>query len=170
MDSFNRRLRAACLIRNHWTCLLEARVVIGDFKTDHNLRHRHSALGYRTPAEYAAAAPMPTTRWTAGSTETDETTQGSNPRWSRYRGLAIWKPTRQPPIVRIRFSPACFGTARFSVAGRLLFGGRVDQSTRRTDHADLTHRFIATAAIIPMPQTSSTAKREIFWPARPTAR
>ncbi|MCP2287379.1 Integrase core domain [Nocardia amikacinitolerans] len=35
--------------------LLEARVVIGDFKVDHNRRHRHSALGYLTPAEYAAA-------------------------------------------------------------------------------------------------------------------
>jgi putative transposase len=33
--------------------LFEARVVIGDFKEEHN--HRHSALGYRTPAEYAAA-------------------------------------------------------------------------------------------------------------------
>jgi putative transposase len=55
VESFNRRLRTECLNRNHWTSLLEARVVIGDFKTDHNLRHRHSALGYRTPAEYAAA-------------------------------------------------------------------------------------------------------------------
>ncbi|WP_108926106.1 hypothetical protein [Mycobacterium montefiorense] len=32
--------------------LFEARVIIGDFKTEHNRRHRHSALGYRTPAEY----------------------------------------------------------------------------------------------------------------------
>jgi putative transposase len=55
VESFNRRLRIECLNRNHWTSLLEARVVIGDFKTEHNLRHRHSALGYRTPAEYAAA-------------------------------------------------------------------------------------------------------------------
>ena len=37
-----------------WPTLLEARVVIGDFKDDHNHRHRHSALGYQTPAEYAA--------------------------------------------------------------------------------------------------------------------
>ena len=29
-------------------------MVIGDFKDEHNHRHRHSALGYRTPAEYAA--------------------------------------------------------------------------------------------------------------------
>ncbi|WP_157211745.1 integrase core domain-containing protein [Gordonia paraffinivorans] len=56
IESFNRRLRAECLNRNHWTRgLVEARVVIGDFRSDHNLRHRHSALGYRTPAEYAAA-------------------------------------------------------------------------------------------------------------------
>ncbi|MGV9611233.1 IS3 family transposase [Nocardia xishanensis] len=54
IESFNRRLRTECLNRNHWTSLLEARVVIGDFKTEHNLRHRHSALGYLTPAEYAA--------------------------------------------------------------------------------------------------------------------
>ncbi len=54
IESFNRRLRAECLNRNHWTSLLEARAVIGGFKAEHNHRHRHSALGYLTPAEYAA--------------------------------------------------------------------------------------------------------------------
>jgi transposase InsO family protein len=54
IESFNNRLRKECLNRNHWTTLREARVVIGDFKHDHNRRHRHSALGYLTPAEYAA--------------------------------------------------------------------------------------------------------------------
>lgn len=54
IESFNNRLRRECLNRNHWTTLLEARVVIGDFKQDHNHRHRHSALGYLTPVEYAA--------------------------------------------------------------------------------------------------------------------
>jgi transposase InsO family protein len=55
IESFNNRLRKECLNRNHWNTLFEARVVIGDFKKEHNHRHRHSALGYRTPAEYAAA-------------------------------------------------------------------------------------------------------------------
>ncbi|MEU4711128.1 integrase core domain-containing protein [Nocardia salmonicida] len=55
IESFNRRLRTKCLNRNHWTTLLEARVVIGDLEADHNLQPRHSALGYLTPAEYAAA-------------------------------------------------------------------------------------------------------------------
>ncbi|MGV8874270.1 MAG: transposase, partial [Rhodococcus sp. (in: high G+C Gram-positive bacteria)] len=54
IESFNNRLRKECLNRNHWSSLLEARVVIGDFKDDHNNRHRHSSLGYLTPAEYAA--------------------------------------------------------------------------------------------------------------------
>lgn len=54
IESFNNRLRRECLNRNHWTNLLEARVVIGDFKHEHNTRHRHSALGYLTPVEYAA--------------------------------------------------------------------------------------------------------------------
>ena len=54
IESFNSRLRREYLNRNHWTNLLEARVVIADFKADHSGRHRHSALNYRTPAEYAA--------------------------------------------------------------------------------------------------------------------
>jgi putative transposase len=54
IGSFNNRLRRECLKRNHWTSRLEARVVIGDFKDEHNTRHRHLALGYLTPAECAA--------------------------------------------------------------------------------------------------------------------
>ncbi|MFF0707025.1 IS3 family transposase [Gordonia sputi] len=54
IESFNNRLRDECLNRNCWPTLLEARVVIADFKDDHNHRHRHSALGYQTPAEYSA--------------------------------------------------------------------------------------------------------------------
>jgi transposase InsO family protein len=55
IESFDNRLRKECLNRNHWNTLFEARVVIGDFREEHNHRHRHSSLGYRTPAEYAAA-------------------------------------------------------------------------------------------------------------------
>ena len=54
IESFNNRLRKECLNRNHWNTLFEAPVVIGDFKTEHNHRHRHSALGYRPHAEFEA--------------------------------------------------------------------------------------------------------------------
>jgi len=36
IESFNNRLRRECLNRNHWNSLFEARVVIGDFKHEHN--------------------------------------------------------------------------------------------------------------------------------------
>ena len=54
IESFNNRLRDECLNRNYWPTLLDARVAIADFKDDYNHRHRHSSLGYKTPAEYAA--------------------------------------------------------------------------------------------------------------------
>jgi putative transposase len=54
IESSNNRLRKECLKGNHWNTLLEARVVIGGFKGEHDHRHRHSALGYLTPADYAA--------------------------------------------------------------------------------------------------------------------
>ncbi len=38
IESFNNRLRKECLNRNHWNTLFEARVVIGDFKDEHNHR------------------------------------------------------------------------------------------------------------------------------------
>lgn len=54
VESFNRRRRYECLALNEFTSVLEARVAISDFHADHNHHHRHSALGYLTPTEYAA--------------------------------------------------------------------------------------------------------------------
>ncbi|MGY1962584.1 IS3 family transposase [Nocardia gipuzkoensis] len=54
IESFNGRLRDECLNINSFWSLTQARVVITDWKTDYNQRRRHSALGYRTPAGYAA--------------------------------------------------------------------------------------------------------------------
>ncbi len=79
IESFNNRLRKECLNRNHWNTLFEARVVIGDFKDEHNHRHRHSALGYRTPAEYAAAAATPTTPWPADQLNPNQNNPTLNP-------------------------------------------------------------------------------------------
>ena len=44
IESFNNRLRKECLNRNHWNTLLEARVVIGDFKHEHNHQRRFLGL------------------------------------------------------------------------------------------------------------------------------
>lgn len=53
IESFNNRVRDECLQLNQWRTLLEARVVIGDWKDHYNQHHRHSSLDYLTPTEYA---------------------------------------------------------------------------------------------------------------------
>lgn len=54
IESFDGRLRDECLNINSFWSPTQARVVITEWKTDYNQRRRHSALGYRTPAGYAA--------------------------------------------------------------------------------------------------------------------
>ncbi|MFE9328690.1 IS3 family transposase, partial [Nocardia sp. NPDC052278] len=54
IESFNGRLRDECLNINSFWSLTHARVVISDWKHEYNHRRRHSALGYQTPARYAA--------------------------------------------------------------------------------------------------------------------
>ncbi|MGW4371969.1 hypothetical protein ACWEKT_40830 [Nocardia takedensis] len=81
-------MRIECLNRNHWNTLLEARVVIGDFKADHNLRHRHSALGSGHRPSTLRLAHAPTTRWPAGRTEHGTTPPGLNFRVASSSGTA----------------------------------------------------------------------------------
>jgi putative transposase len=54
IESFNGRVRDECLNINIFWSLAHARVVISDWNDDYNHRRRHSVLGYRPPAVYAA--------------------------------------------------------------------------------------------------------------------
>jgi putative transposase len=54
IESFNGRFRDECL-NDHWfTSLAEARIRISSWRRDYNEHRPHSALNYRTPAEFAA--------------------------------------------------------------------------------------------------------------------
>ena len=55
VESFNARVRDECLNINIFWSLTHAQIVISDWKAEYNNHRRHSALGYRTPADYAAA-------------------------------------------------------------------------------------------------------------------
>ena len=55
IESFNGRVRDECLNLNLFWSLTQARVIINDWKDEYNNHRRHSSLGYRTPASYAAA-------------------------------------------------------------------------------------------------------------------
>jgi transposase InsO family protein len=54
-ESFNSRFRDECLDRELFESVAEARVIAEDYRLDYNHRRPHSALGYQTPAVFAAA-------------------------------------------------------------------------------------------------------------------
>ncbi len=59
VESFHARLRDELLNVELFSCLAEARVLIGDWQEDYNTQRAHSALGRRTPAAFAATWPRP---------------------------------------------------------------------------------------------------------------
>jgi putative transposase len=56
VESFNGRFRDECLNENWFTDLADAREKIAQWKQDYNQARPHSALGYRTPEEFAKVA------------------------------------------------------------------------------------------------------------------
>jgi len=54
VESFHSRVRDELLDVEEFSCLAEARVVIGDWQQDYNRRRPHSALGMKAPAVFAA--------------------------------------------------------------------------------------------------------------------
>jgi transposase InsO family protein len=58
-ETFNSRFRDELLDREMFETLKEAKVIIEDHRLDYNHRRPHSSLGYRTPAEFAAAYACP---------------------------------------------------------------------------------------------------------------
>jgi putative transposase len=53
IESFNGRIRDECLNTEQFDSLLEAKVVINDWRHDYNTRRPHSSLGNLAPADYA---------------------------------------------------------------------------------------------------------------------
>jgi putative transposase len=53
IESFHDKLRDECLNRELFGNLHEARVILESWRVEYNERRPHSALGYRTPSEYA---------------------------------------------------------------------------------------------------------------------
>ena len=54
-ESFNSRLEDELLDREEFGTLKEAKVLVEDHRLDYNQNRPHSALGYATPAAFAAA-------------------------------------------------------------------------------------------------------------------
>ena len=56
IESFNGKFRDECLNKNWFIDLADARQKIEEGRCDYNQARPHSALGYRTPEEFAAQA------------------------------------------------------------------------------------------------------------------
>jgi len=54
VESFNGKFRDECLNEHWFRTLAEARTIVATWRMDYNQARPHSALGYRTPAEFAA--------------------------------------------------------------------------------------------------------------------
>lgn len=54
IESFHDKFRDECLQREWFSSLLDAQVVIEDWRLHYNTRRPHSSLNYMTPAEFAA--------------------------------------------------------------------------------------------------------------------
>lgn len=53
-ESFNSRFRDELLDRELFTSVLEAKVLVSDYKQEYNQQRPHSSLNYQTPAAFAA--------------------------------------------------------------------------------------------------------------------
>ena len=58
VESYNGRMRDECLNANWFLNVADARRKILEWRQDYNQQRPHSALGYRTPSEYAASLRM----------------------------------------------------------------------------------------------------------------
>lgn len=54
IESFHDKFRDECLQREWFSSLLDAQVVIADWRLHYNTRRPHSSLKYKTPADFAA--------------------------------------------------------------------------------------------------------------------
>lgn len=56
IESFHDKLRDECLNRELFGSLLEARIILEQWRNEYNYERPHSSLGYKTPGEVAGAA------------------------------------------------------------------------------------------------------------------
>jgi putative transposase len=84
IESFHDKLRDECLNRELFGSLLEAKVLIEQWRLEYNQQRPHSSLGYQTPAEYAAKCSPPTLRATPSASADCINIKNNNQRTELY--------------------------------------------------------------------------------------
>lgn len=52
IESFNAQVRRECLSQHYFSSIIDARIVLDEWRDEYNNRRPHGSLGQRTPAEY----------------------------------------------------------------------------------------------------------------------
>jgi transposase InsO family protein len=91
VESFGGRLRDELLAVEAFSNLLEAQVLVEDWRIEYNNLRPHSALGYLTPTNYAKA-------WTATHPHSHNTWTNNRGPVNRYGPLALSKPLTLPTL------------------------------------------------------------------------
>jgi putative transposase len=112
IESFNNRLRKECLNRNHWNTLFEARVVIGDFKDEHN--HPAPPLGPGLPNTGRVHLPMRPHPRPRGGLRDQLTPENNNPGSKR---VDLLSGTRHRPCTPPRYVAQEFSATNWSTRG-----------------------------------------------------
>jgi transposase InsO family protein len=98
IESFHDKLRDECLNREIFCSLAEARLIVEGWRVEYNEQRPHSALGYLTPVEFAAASK--TKKWEVVSNDLN------NPKRLFTTGPAIagrfWEAASPAPVDIVR--------------------------------------------------------------------
>jgi putative transposase len=122
IESFNGRLRDECLNETLFSSLSQARAMLADWRDDYNHTRPHSSLGGKTPAQYMADAPGPTsvapcaplsrplraaTRWPQMGPALTATARGATRDHGRDGKTALDR-TGKPAQDKNRFNPGLY--------------------------------------------------------------
>jgi transposase InsO family protein len=101
IESFHDKLRDECLNREIFRSLAEARIILEGWRVEYNEQRPHSALGYLTPVEFAAASK--TEKWEVVSKDLN------NPKRLFTTGPAradrLWEAVSPAPVDILRTTP-----------------------------------------------------------------
>ena len=100
IESFHDKLRDECLNREIFSSLLEARLILEQWRVEYNQNRPHSALGYLTPTEFAGRQNP---KWGVVSKDLN------NPKrlftTAPARADRLWKAVSPAPVDILRTTP-----------------------------------------------------------------
>jgi hypothetical protein len=163
IESFNSRFRDELLDRELFLGVIEARVLVEDFRREYNEERPHSSLDYQTPKQFAAACRNKTTKTAmTRSTEVTEESEAQNRPVSN--AMESGRPQEYPRI----------GSSWTLITGGTKNGGSSGLHSQNTRHpiddqwSGVFHRICAQAIALSRGRYG-VSHGDLFWRSDPDA-